>query len=96
MTTGRMTLRVSHDGGRTYGPVREVQVDPRKAVILATPVKYPPCGCHRCTGRLSPGGAMSGPGRWLLRHIGRYAGPLYLSMIVGSLALVLAGTLAIR
>ncbi|MFJ4618617.1 hypothetical protein [Streptomyces sp. NPDC088812] len=28
---GRMTLRVSYDGGRTYGPVREVQVDPQRS-----------------------------------------------------------------
>jgi hypothetical protein len=53
MTTGRMTLRVSYDGGRTYGPVRTVQVNPRNAVILGSPTKYPPCGCPRCTGRLS-------------------------------------------
>ncbi|GGS95228.1 hypothetical protein GCM10010206_67330 [Streptomyces cinerochromogenes] len=51
--TGRMTLRVSYDGGRTYGPVREVQVEPRNAVILGSPTKYPPCGCPRCTGRSS-------------------------------------------
>ncbi|WTO38211.1 hypothetical protein OG399_29280 [Streptomyces achromogenes] len=60
---GRMTLRVSYDGGRTYGPVREVQVDPRNAVISGSPTKYPPCGCPRCTGR------------WVLRHFGLYAGP---------------------
>src|ERR671934_226661 len=33
MTTGRMTLRVSYDGGRTYGPVRTVQVNPRRAGV---------------------------------------------------------------
>jgi hypothetical protein len=54
--TGRMTLRVSRDGGRTYGPVRTVNVDPRKAVILGSPTKYPPCGCAHCTGRLTPPG----------------------------------------
>ncbi|AYN43504.1 hypothetical protein D9753_05630 [Streptomyces dangxiongensis] len=48
-----MTLRVFYDGGLTYGPVREVQVDPGKAVILGSPTKYPPCGCPRCTGRSS-------------------------------------------
>lgn len=35
-------------------------------------------------------------GRWMLRHFGRYAGPLYLAMILGGLALFLAGVLAMR
>jgi hypothetical protein len=39
---------------------------------------------------------MSGLGRRVLRRFGRYAGPLYLAMILGGLALVLAGTLATR
>ncbi|MFF9003422.1 MULTISPECIES: hypothetical protein [Streptomyces] len=37
-----------------------------------------------------------GLGRWVLRHFGRYAGPLYLAMILGGCALVLAGALATR
>ncbi|MEU2853452.1 hypothetical protein [Streptomyces syringium] len=37
-----------------------------------------------------------GLGRWVLRHLGRYAGPLYLAMILGGCAVVLAGALAIR
>ncbi|MFG2678864.1 hypothetical protein [Streptomyces sp. NPDC048392] len=37
-----------------------------------------------------------GLARRVLRHFGRYAGPLYLAMILGGLALVLVGTLAIR
>jgi hypothetical protein len=39
---------------------------------------------------------MSGLGRWVLRHLGPYAGPLYLAMILGGLALFMAGVLAIR
>ncbi len=35
-------------------------------------------------------------GRWVLRHFGRDAGPLYLATILGGCALVLAGALAIR
>lgn len=39
---------------------------------------------------------MSGLGRWVLRRFGQHAGPLYLAMILGGLALVLVGTLALR
>ncbi len=38
---------------------------------------------------------MSGSGRWVLRHFGRYTGPLFLAMILGGLALFF-GVLAIR
>lgn len=33
---------------------------------------------------------MGGLGLWVLRHFGRYAGPLYLAAILGGCALVLA------
>ncbi len=32
-------------------------------------------------------------GRWVLRHFGRYAGPIYLAAILGGCALVLAVSL---
>ncbi|MER7044839.1 hypothetical protein [Streptomyces jumonjinensis] len=38
----------------------------------------------------------SGLGRWVLRRFGRYAGPLYLAMILGGLVLVLAGAFAVQ
>ncbi|MQT05664.1 hypothetical protein FF041_38005 [Streptomyces jumonjinensis] len=96
--TGRMTLRVSYDGGRTYGPARTVAVNPHNAVILGSPTKYPPCGCPRCTGRsvAAEDRVTSGLGRWVLRRFGRYAGPLYLAMILGGLVLVLAGAFAVQ
>jgi hypothetical protein len=53
---GRMTLRVSYDRGRTYGPTRTVKVNPRNALILGSPTKYPPCGCLQCAGRLTTPG----------------------------------------
>ncbi|PHQ48939.1 hypothetical protein BLA24_27855 [Streptomyces cinnamoneus] len=43
-----MTLRVSRDGGRTYGPPRAVRRD-GPVVILANPVSCPPRECPRCT-----------------------------------------------
>lgn len=39
---------------------------------------------------------MSGLGRWVLRHLAPYAGLLYLTMILGGIALFLAGALASR
>lgn len=39
---------------------------------------------------------MSGLGQCVLRHLGPYAGPLYLAMILGGLALFFSGVLAIR
>ncbi|GAA2728508.1 hypothetical protein GCM10010360_04630 [Streptomyces nogalater] len=57
---------------------------------LAVCERSPPCR----------GGAEDGVsralGRWVLRHFGWYAGPLYLAMILGGCAVVLAGVLAIR
>ncbi|MEU9713263.1 hypothetical protein AB0E21_32375 [Streptomyces sp. NPDC047967] len=35
-------------------------------------------------------------GHWVLRRFGRYAGPLYLAMILGSVALFFAGVRAMR
>ncbi|TXR95171.1 hypothetical protein EAO73_34585 [Streptomyces sp. col6] len=44
----RMTLRVSRDSGRTWGPLKAVRVgeDP---VIPENPGRYPPCVCPRCS-----------------------------------------------
>lgn len=41
-----MTLRVSHDSGKTYGPVTEV---PGGRPLFGNPGTYPPCECpqHR-------------------------------------------------
>ncbi len=37
---------------------------------------------------------MSGLGRWALRRFGRYAGPLYLAMLIGSVCLYVVGIYA--
>lgn len=46
----RMTLRVSHDAGLTWGPLAEVRVgdDP---VVPENPGLYPPCVCPCCSQR---------------------------------------------
>lgn len=41
-----MTLRVSHDSGRTWGQTTEVR-DTEKRVILDHPGGFPPCTCPR-------------------------------------------------
>ncbi len=43
-----MTLRVSHDSGRTWGQVPEVQED-EGPMALDNPGRFPPCTCPRCT-----------------------------------------------
>ncbi|ADI10664.1 hypothetical protein SBI_07544 [Streptomyces bingchenggensis BCW-1] len=44
-----MTLRVSRDGGKTYGPTRVIRsTDPLRP--LETSV-WPPCQCPRCIER---------------------------------------------
>lgn len=50
----RMTLRVSRDSGRTWGPLTEVRVgdDP---VLPDNPGGFPPCACRRCAERNSVG-----------------------------------------
>lgn len=45
-----MTLRVSRDSGRTWGPVTKVR-EGENPVILGNPGGFPPCTCPRCTGR---------------------------------------------
>ncbi|MFE7544589.1 hypothetical protein [Streptomyces platensis] len=45
-----MTLRVSRDSGRTWGPVTKVREDENPA-ITDNPGGLPPCTCPRCTGR---------------------------------------------
>ncbi|TXC95346.1 hypothetical protein [Streptomyces sp. ISID311] len=45
-----MTLRVSRDSGRTWGPVTKVRED-EGPVILDNPGGFPPCTCPRCTDR---------------------------------------------
>ncbi len=49
-----MTLRVSHDSGRTWGPLTEVRVgdDP---VLPDEPGRFPPCVCGRCAERNTAG-----------------------------------------
>lgn len=58
----RMTMRVSRDGGRSWGPTRYVQ---DTKTIEDDPLRFPPCGCgrtsgHRCLAArvlaLTPGG----------------------------------------
>ncbi|MFC8285142.1 hypothetical protein [Streptomyces cyaneofuscatus] len=46
----RMTLRVSRDSGRTWGPLTEVRVgeDP---VLPDNRGGFPPCTCGRCAER---------------------------------------------
>lgn len=46
-----MTLRVSRDSGRTWGPTTVVQAP--DAPALPDLGGYPPCGCPRCTERHS-------------------------------------------
>ncbi|MFD8147349.1 hypothetical protein [Streptomyces sp. NPDC059708] len=43
----RMTIRVSRDGGRTYGPSVECRVDAASTPLYTQ--QYPPCECpqHR-------------------------------------------------
>lgn len=50
----RMTLRVSRDSGRTWGPPTEVRVgdDP---LLPDGPGRFPPCACRRCAERNSVG-----------------------------------------
>lgn len=50
----RMTLRVSRDSGRTWGPLTEVHV-PEGPVVPDNPGGFPPCVCPRCTERNSFG-----------------------------------------
>ncbi|MGW4227459.1 hypothetical protein ACWEG1_28825 [Streptomyces bauhiniae] len=46
----RMTLRVSRDSGRTWGPRTEVRVG-KDPVPPDNPGRFPPCACRRCTAR---------------------------------------------
>ncbi|MFJ6786231.1 hypothetical protein [Streptomyces angustmyceticus] len=54
MTNGqddvRMTLRVSHDSGQSWGPLTEVRVGDAP-VLPDSPGRFPPCACRRCTQR---------------------------------------------
>lgn len=44
-----LTIRVSRDSGRTWGQTFEVHsVGPLP--LMADPMRFPPCGCTRCTG----------------------------------------------
>lgn len=42
-----MTLKVSRDSGRTWGPVTVVQVEADGPIPVAVG-KFPPCTCSRC------------------------------------------------
>ncbi|NEC65696.1 hypothetical protein [Streptomyces sp. SID9727] len=44
----RMTLRVSRDSGRTWGPLTAVRVG-EDTVVPENPGRYPPCVCLRCS-----------------------------------------------
>jgi hypothetical protein len=48
----RMTLRVSRDSGRTWGPLTEVRVGD-ESVLPDNPGAFPPCACRRCEARNS-------------------------------------------
>ncbi|QDD62466.1 hypothetical protein FE156_23250 [Streptomyces albidoflavus] len=48
-----MTLKVSRDSGRTWGPVTVVQVEADDPVPVVTG-KFPPCTCSRCTVHAEP------------------------------------------
>ncbi|ARH91747.1 hypothetical protein STRMOE7_17175 [Streptomyces sp. MOE7] len=54
MTNGqdevRMTLRVSRDSGRTWGPLTEARVGD-SPVLPNGPGGLPPCTCRRCAER---------------------------------------------
>lgn len=43
-----MTLRVSRDSGRSWGPTTAVRVDGDRVVPIGTGA-FPPCMCQRCT-----------------------------------------------
>ncbi|MEX2973125.1 hypothetical protein [Streptomyces sp. C184] len=45
-----MTLKVSRDSGRTWGPLTKVREDENPAT-LDNPGGFPPCTCPRCTSR---------------------------------------------
>lgn len=42
-----MTLRVSHDSGRTWGRVVEV-LEQKERMLSENLVGFPPCSCPRC------------------------------------------------
>lgn len=46
----RMTLRVSLDSGRTWGPLTAVRAS-EAPVVADNPGRYPPCVCPRCSRR---------------------------------------------
>lgn len=46
----RMTLRVSRDSGRTWGPPTETRVGDER-LPPDTLGGFPPCACHRCVER---------------------------------------------
>ncbi len=45
-----MTLRVSRDSGRTWGPRRDVRAGNDRGVPVGSWM-FPPCTCPRCAGR---------------------------------------------
>lgn len=44
-----MTMRVSHDSGKTWGPERVVFATNGLRPLITT--EWPPCQCWRCAGR---------------------------------------------
>lgn len=53
-SAARMTLRVSRDSGRTWGPLTEVSVGD-EAPPSGNPHRFPPCACRRCRERQGAG-----------------------------------------
>lgn len=51
-----LTLRVSRDSGRTWGPITELR-DNEGLPLLDNPGASPTCACPRCTSRDSDAGA---------------------------------------
>lgn len=51
-----MTLRISHDSGRTWGRVVEV-LEQKERRLPENPVGFPPCSCPHCGGRRPRPGA---------------------------------------
>lgn len=51
-----MTLRVSRDSGRTWGPRTVILDDQGQGSLPSEPMRFPPCRCPRCLNRLEADG----------------------------------------
>ncbi len=43
-----MTLRVSRDGGRTWGPTVRYEAGSEGGPVTDAPGRFPSCACRRC------------------------------------------------